>query len=179
MADGNLMTMARVLAVLVLYLFLPLSALTYYFFRRQRRTAEVERALAILNIDRSYRNMYLEETGGYYFLWAVTYASVVSCLGLTLLFLANSIGLEELPSVPLGTIEFPRKGSRLILGMAFLGVYLWGLQYLLRRYSLSDLTPSVYFNFSMRMIFAAISALVIYNALEALAGGASQENSGA
>src|SRR5919106_2585830 len=130
MADGNLMTMARVLAVLVLYLFLPLSALTYYFFRRQRRTTEVECALAILHIAPRYRNIYLKETVGYYFLWEVTYASGVSCLGLTLLFLANSIGLAELPSVPLGNIEVPRKGSRLILGMAFLGGYLWGLQYM-------------------------------------------------
>jgi hypothetical protein len=61
--------------------------------------------------------------------------------------------------------------------MAFLGAYLWGLQYIFRRYSLSDLTPSVYYDLSMRMIFAAITALVIYNALEALAsGGESSSN---
>ena len=42
----------------VLYLFLPLTALTYYFSRRQRRVIEVDRMLAILNVDPSYAKAY-------------------------------------------------------------------------------------------------------------------------
>jgi hypothetical protein len=179
MNEGHVTMLAKLIGVAVLYLFIPLSALTYYFFRRQRRTAEVERAFAVLNIDLGYRQVYREETVGSYTLWAVAYASLVSCIGLTLLFLGSDIGLAELPSVPLGSMEFPRQGSRLVLGMAFLGAYLWGLQYIFRRYSLTDLTPSVYYDLSMRMIFAAITALVIYNAFEALAGGSEPQGEAA
>jgi hypothetical protein len=54
--------------------------------------------------------------------------------------------------------------------MAFFGAYLWGLQYLFRRYSLNDLLPSVYYGMSVRMILAAVVAVVIYNAGKALGG---------
>jgi hypothetical protein len=74
--------------------------------------------------------------------------------------------------VTLGEVEFPQQGSRLILAMALLGAYLWGLQHVVRRYSLNDLVPSVFYGLSTRMILAAVTALVIYNAFAALAGEA-------
>lgn len=181
------MIVFKLIGAFVLYLFLPLTALTYYFSRRPRREAEVNRILSILTIDYTYSHAYETEKLSYY-LWAVAYASVVFCVGLTLLFFSNEIGVLELPQVQLGNVEvlqqgstevpqqrsvgFPQKGSRLMLAMAFLGAYLWGLQHVFRRYALNDLTPSVYYDLSMRMILAAITALVIYNAYAALAGDA-------
>lgn len=179
----------------VLYLFLPITTLTYYFFRQQQKTFETERVLTILHIDPSYRKMYGNEKPGYYFLWAVAYTSVVSFLGLALLFFGTEIYPSSKPpgefpsvpfgeaqsppskssgepsSVPFGGAQFPQIGSRLVCGMAFLGGYVWGLQYMFRRYALNDLTPAVYHGFSIRMILAALIALVLYNAYEALAGG--------
>ena len=57
------MTMGSVAAfklfvAIVLYLFLPLTASAYYFSRRQRRVIEVDRMLAILNIDPAYAKAY-------------------------------------------------------------------------------------------------------------------------
>src|SRR5919108_421965 len=48
---------SKVIVLTVLYLFLPLTALTYYVFRRRRRAYEVERVLAILHIDPAYRRV--------------------------------------------------------------------------------------------------------------------------
>jgi hypothetical protein len=64
---------------------------------------------------------------------------------------------------------FPQWGSRLVVGMAFLGAYLWGIQYVLRRYLLNDLRPSVYYGLTLRLILAASTAVVLYNAYAALA----------
>lgn len=153
-----------------LYLFLPFSALTYYIFRRDRRTSEIERILTILNIAPSYRKPYQNEKSGAYLLWVVAYTSVVSCLGLAVLFLGAELGLDALPPVQLSGVQFPHEGSRFVFGMAFLGAYLWGLQYIFRRYALNDLIPTVYYDVSIRMILAATIALVIYNVYEALAG---------
>ena len=175
MTDFGSMTAFKLIGAFMLYLFLPLTALTYYFSRRTRRAAEVERILSILKIDPAYRKAYETEKFGYY-LWAVVYASVVFCVGLTLLFFSDEVGLLELPGVQLGDVAFPQKGSRLILAMAFLGAYLWGLQHVFRRYTLNDLTSSVYYSLSMRMILAAITALVIYNAYAALAGNAPSQS---
>jgi hypothetical protein len=48
--------------------------LTYYVFRRRRRSYEVERIMAILHIDPAYRRAYDDENARRYYLWAVVYA---------------------------------------------------------------------------------------------------------
>src|SRR5438128_1174478 len=104
----------KLTAVMVLYLFLPLTALTYYFSRRRRRIIEVERILTLLRADPAYRQVHEAETLRYY-LWAVAYASAVACAGLALLFFSTEVGLAgaEFPALTLGGAEFPQKGSRL------------------------------------------------------------------
>ena len=182
--DFNAITLFKFVGAVVLYLFLPLTTLTYYFSRRGRRVAEVERICSILKIAPNYQKVYDTEQLSYY-LWALVYASVVSCAGLTLLFFSTEIGFPnaEFPAIRSGAAvesgaagEFPQKGSRLVFAMAFLGAYLWGLQHIFRRYALNDLIPSVYYGLSMRMIFAAVTALVLYNAYAALAGSGDSQN---
>ncbi len=158
------------IVVFVLYLFLPLTTLTYYFSRRNRRVAELERIFSMLKVDLHYRKVYETERLGQY-LWALGYASVVACAGLAVLFLGSEILQDgEFPFVQLGDAAFPQYGSRLVFGMAFLGAYMWGFQHIFRRYALNDLLPTVYYDLSIRMIGAAIIALVVYNAYTALAG---------
>ncbi len=166
-------TLLKLIGVTVIYLFLPITALTYYLFRQQRKTFEVERLLAILDIDPDYKKAHGGQNPGYSFLWSVAYASVVSGLGLLLLFLGAELfpPAGEFASVKFGDVKFPGEGSRLVFGMAFLGAYVWGLQYVFRRYALHDLTPEVYYSLSIRMILASLIAMVIYNAYEALSGG--------
>ncbi len=55
------MTIFKWVVAWVLYLFLPLTALTYYFSRRRRRVAEVERILSILKVDPACREAYAHE----------------------------------------------------------------------------------------------------------------------
>jgi hypothetical protein len=160
---------AKLIAGGVLYLVLPLSALTYYLFRRDRRTAEMERIFSVLHIDLVHQQPYQSAKSGYYFLCAVAYASAVSGIGLMLLFLSTEMKLTEFPGVEFRDMQFPHAGSRLVVSMAFLGAYLWGLQYIFRRYALNDLIPSVYYSLSMRMLLAAVTALVLYNVYAAFA----------
>ncbi len=179
--DTTTMNIPKLIGMGVLYLFLPFTALTYCFSRRRRRIAEVARILKILKLDTDLDcgKAYKPEQLVCYF-WAVAYASFVTFVGLTLLFLATEIGFPkgEFLHGKLGGVDFPQEGSRLVFGMAFLGAYVWGLQHVFRRYSLNDLTSSVYYGFSMRMILAAIIALVIYNAYTALAGSGDSQGEG-
>lgn len=166
------LTPFKLIVFIVLYSFVPLTALTYYISRRKRRVIEVDRVLTLLEVDPEYRKAYEPDKIGTYFS-AVLYLSAVVIVGLTLLFFSSQIGLVdgEFPSATLGQVDFPQKGSRIVLAMAFLGVYLSGLQHIFRRYAATDLTPTLYYASSVRMIFAAMVALVIYNAYTALAGG--------
>ena len=166
------LTPFKLIVFIVLYSFVPLTALMYYISRRKRRVIEVERVLTLLEVDPQYRKAYEPDKPGTYFS-AVLYLSAVVVVGLTLLFFSHQIGLVdgEFPSATLGQVDFPQKGSRIVLAMAFLGVYLSGLQHIFRRYAATDLTPTLYYGSSVRMIFASMIALVIYNAYSALAGG--------
>ena len=167
------MTGVKLATMIGLYLILPLAALTYYFSRLPRRTAEVKRVIDILGIDSEYQKVYKAEKLRYYLI-AVAYVSIISGAGLMLLFFGTKIGFPngEFPTLNINGTEFPQKGSRLVLGMAFLGAYVWGFQYIFRRYSLNYLLPGVFYNLSMRMILASVVTLVIYNAFTALTGGA-------
>jgi hypothetical protein len=155
----------------VLYIFVPLTAVTYYFSRRKRRIIEVERVLNLLKVDPAYRQAYEPDTLSSYG-WAVAYLSAVSAIGLTMLLFSHEVGLPdgEFPVVPLGEAEFPQKGSRIVFAMAFFGAYFAGLQHIYRRYSSNDLTPAVYYGSSMRMLLAGMTALIVYNAYTALSG---------
>jgi hypothetical protein len=171
MAAVDPLLLVKLILLVALFLFLPLTALTYYVFRRHRRRCEIERIFSVLNIDVPYRKAFEEGQPGRYFLGAVTYTSLIAGIGLVLLFLGRDFGLTEFPSVMWREVEFPQEGSALVCGMAFLGAYLWGMQYIYRRYTQNDLVPAVYYAFSMRMVLATVTALVLYNAAGALAGG--------
>jgi len=58
MIDFYSVAVFKLIGVSVLCPFLPLTALTYYFFRRHRRTIEVQRIFAILEIDPALLKVY-------------------------------------------------------------------------------------------------------------------------
>ena len=168
----------KLLAVGVLYVFLPLTAFTYHFSRRHRREIEVARMLALLNVDREYGKAYAAETL-FAYLWAVAYSSIIVGFGLAMLFFSVELGLvdAEFPAFAIAGVDFPQRGSRIVFAMAFLGAYLSGLQHVYRRYAANDLSPTLYYGLAMRIILAAIVAVIIYNAYTALAG-TSESDSG-
>ena len=171
----------KTLALFVIYLFLPLSALTYYSFRRYRHLSKVERILRVLKVDERDRGSYDDAYPGYHLLLAVIYASIVSIVGLVALMFNERIemSLGMVPANPgEGSLTFPVDDSFLMLGMAFLGAYLWGIQNVFRRYMSDDLNPGVFYGLSMRMLLAGALAVVIFNAYEALAGGGGETSQG-
>jgi hypothetical protein len=145
---------------IALVLFLPLTALTYYFFRRKRRRAEIARVFEILNIDDSYKKAYEDESPLWYLIISVTYASLVAFLGLSVFY----IDFSSIGSFKVGGYDFPREGSKIICGIAVFGAYMWGLNHVFQRFSVNDLYPGVFYRLSMRMFLAAIVAVITFNA---------------
>jgi hypothetical protein len=182
------------LVVLVFILILPLTALTYFVFLRRNQQLEKFRILSILEVDnhyrqihgfdavpstelgrRSHRIVYKRTVEELIFLTlSVGYAMAITGLGLSLLVMGDKIGFSELPHITIGEYQFPQNGSRMVLGMAFLGSYIWGLKFLFHRYAQNDILPIVYLSFGFRMMFASLIALVMFNASDALLGGDSK-----
>ncbi len=165
----------KLIAVLVLYLFLPLNAISYYFFRRSSRMVEIERILEVLLLDPryelGYRKSILDEFSGFHIFYSVVYSSVLSIVGLAMVFLGSELfPLGEFPAIELGVnVFFPAHGSRFIWCMAFLGAYVWGLENIYRRSGRKDLRPRIYDTLSLRIIFVPLVAMLLYNTYTALA----------
>lgn len=170
----------RVGVVVVLMLFIPFTAVSFYVVRRDVRRRQLREDCRALNLDyEHYYNIYKRETRESHFLYAVCFTSVVTLLGLTAVMLGIELGLNQTPNLLLlgafepgsaEAIESYQTGTLLFFGMAFLGAYLWGLQHILHRYYTSDLLPGVYYGLGTRMIFAAMIALMVYHMLPEIAG---------
>lgn len=172
----------KLVALFVIYLFLPLSALTYYSFRHPRRQAKARRITNVLQVSRLDKLGYNETYPGRHLALAVVYSSIVCLVGLAALMFSGHIeAAVEGSSTGFGDggIDFPVDDSLLMLGMAFLGAYLWGIQNIFRRYMSDDINPGVFYGLSMRMLLAGALAVIIYNAYEALAGGGGGQTSNA
>ncbi|MGE5765876.1 MAG: hypothetical protein ACM35H_01740 [Bacteroidota bacterium] len=177
----------RVAVVVVLMLFIPFTAVSFYVVRRDVRRRQLREDCRALGLDyEHYYHIYKRETRESHFLYAVCFTSVVTLLGLTAVMLGIELGLNEKPNLLLlgafegaspAAVETYQTGTLLFFGMAFLGAYLWGLQHILHRYYTSDLVPAVYYGLGTRMIFSAIIALMIYHMLPDIAGPAGAEGS--
>lgn len=169
----------RVGVVVVLMLFIPFTAVSFYVVRRDVRRRQLREDCRALGLDyEHYYHIYKRETRESHFLYAVCFTSVVTLLGLTAIMLGVELGLNEKPNLLLlgafestdpRAMEAYQTGTLLFFGMAFLGAYLWGLQHILHRYYTSDLMPAVYYGLGTRMIFAAVIALMVYHMLPDIA----------
>jgi hypothetical protein len=154
--------------VFVLPAFLPLLAYSFHFFRRQLRVAEMERIRASLHDEQRFQEFvanYHRLHRGMDFVLAVGIAWLVAAAGLAVLLIGTELGIGSWQGIS-GPSEpaFPIAGSRMVVGMAFLGGFLWGLGYLIQRLSANDLTPGAYDVGVYRMVFAAAVAFILFNA---------------
>ncbi len=199
MNDLYLVLAVKLFIIGLLVAFLPLAACSYYFFRRQQREREVQRILGILGIRSEYRKNFKEFLDNRNMAVATGFASVVSAASLGTLFLGEQLKLSCYANLPLGggiLLDFDQfsllnknicdlsaaspelvgnlfryqHGALIVVGMAFLGAYLWGLQHIYRRYATNDLTPIAFYHLGVRMIFASVTALLVYHTTFSLAG---------
>ncbi len=80
----------------------------------------------------------------------------------------NNQNLEKTVQENKQNIFLYQQQALFVFGMAFLGAYLWGLQYFIRRYFMNDLISGAFYQFSIRMIFSAVIALLIYHSIDLL-----------
>jgi hypothetical protein len=177
--DDSLVLIFRLVAMVVLVGFLPVSAFTYFTYRLGQRKIETERILRVLGITSTYRNIYVQDIGKMHFSVAVLFTVSVATIGLASLILSNELGLADSPSLLLAGTQLSnpecdagsaclrnyQHGAMLAFGLGFLGAYLWGMKGVLQRYSMNDLLPLAYYHFGLRMILASFVALIIYHAV--------------
>jgi hypothetical protein len=81
---------------------------------------------------------------------------------------------DDINNLDFSNTEGYRRGV-VSIGMAFLGAYIWSLQYVFRRMMTLDLPPGAYYSIGGRMVYSAFVALVLQHFLYSFSSAESSE----
>jgi hypothetical protein len=170
-------------AIGIMVSFMPLTAITYLHYRLPRKQEEFEAISRTLGGQANDPEMFSivfhqEESAADYFL-PIFFVSFFSTMGFYILFadlgavLFNAASFVEEPH-NVYTTEAHRRNI-VAIAMAFLGAYIWSIQYIFRRMMTLDLPPGAYFSVGTRMIYSTFLAVVFqYLLVGTEVGGTSQ-----
>ncbi len=159
-----------------LYLIVPLSMISYLLIQHRMKRKQVSQFVARTNIklDKSLGfNSTLEGNGLTYRHWfdyliPVVLAMIVMAAGLHVTFNVQPAMVKDGNSYLLGhyfgsSFVDARACEISIVAItwAFMGSYLFALQYIFRRYVTFDLYPRVYYDVTIRILYAVTIALAI------------------
>ena len=155
-------------AALVMISFMPLTAITYLHYRLPRKQAEFESIKSALHAstgDPEDLTFFLRrEDSPADYIMPIFFVSVISSLGFYILFtnsaevLFNGIQWVHAEHDTYRTEVYRR--NIVSIAMAFLGAYIWSIQYIFRRMVTLDLPPGAYFSVGTRMIYSAFLAVI-------------------
>jgi len=162
-------------ATLLLFIFfMPLSVISFYRFRLNRKRDEYERIIETLKVKGAQASLLAPSVENEYSVWdyalPVAFATFLCLMGFAILYQAETFA--KMKHIILSGLYAEKdfvnyqEKSMLALLMAFLGSYLWSIQNILRRLITIDLPPGAYYHVSIRIILSAFLALVLRYAIE-------------
>lgn len=165
----------KLLLVVFVGAFMPVSAWSFLSIRRQKKEKEFARVVGLLDIARDVaefaRDRVTEQYAQRDYLLPVLFCWFLSVLGLvSLLFGAQLVddhyGRSNLlltglyAAVDCDAMQQMRVQGMVMLSISFLGSFFWSVRNIIKRLSAGDLAPAVYFNASTRIVVAPIIALI-------------------
>jgi len=160
-----LSNIGKILIILIIGGFMPFSAISFLTITLRKKKKDYEKALLEMNLSSSRK---VEDTYsiGKFFL-PVTFVTLICILAISY-FIFTDYFAKDLEDSLFLTGAFYGQGkqgliyqSLSVLSMAFLGGFLWSAQNIIRRMIAYDLSPSVYYSAGIRIILAAVIALVL------------------
>jgi hypothetical protein len=171
-------------AVAIMMVFMPLTAVSYLHFRLPKKQDEYRAVKKALHTDSENSEVFSvifdQEDSSADYLLPIFYVSFFSMLGFYILFTNHALvlfnGMEwitqavsvELRQGNTGDVKLldfsESSGYRrgvVAIGTAFLGSYIWSIQYIFRRMMTLDLPPGAYYSVGERMVYSAFLAVVI------------------
>jgi len=155
-------------ATLIMIAFMPLTAITYLHYRLPRKQEEFEAIKSAFHAhndepeDFSFVLRRADFPADY--VMPIFFVSVFSTLGFSILFSNSAVilfnGVEWIGTEQEIFNSEAYRRSIVSIGMAFLGAYIWSIQYIFRRLVTLDLPPGAYFSVGTRMIYSSFLAVV-------------------
>jgi hypothetical protein len=162
-----------VCGILVLVSFFPLTVCSYRKFRlprKQEQFRKIKKRLLDNHIEDPKTFSVIDEKYRWWdYCLPLAFLTIFSILGFDVLFNRDA----ELLLSGVRLIEVAREdeykiGSLVAIGMAFLGAYVWSIQYIFRRLMTIDLPPGAFYSAGIRMVFAVFVSLAFYHFSRAL-----------
>jgi hypothetical protein len=164
---GLLSVGARIVLIIVVAGFMPLSAMTFFFSIYDRKEKEYKKAVE--DMGRNAKGKTISDA----FPWTayilpVTFVSLICFLAITyMLFLHHRA--DNLPqTLLLAGVDFGLddaepavRRSVIAVSFAFLGSFIWSATNIIRRLINFDLSPNVYYSAGIRIILSATVAVVL------------------
>lgn len=168
---NELLPMLRAIIVLVVSLFMPFTAISFFMIMIPQKEKEFTKSIKEMNIktSRKVRDSYSKSK----YIFPVLFATLI-CFGFITAFTFGGLGTDLSDSVFLSGPYFGEKDengqltnlgvvnqSFSVLSWAFIGGFIWSAQNIIRRFIAADLSPSVYYSAGIRIILASAVALVL------------------
>ncbi len=158
-------TISRGLIVLIIAGFMPLTAISYFWFMVNKKEKDFEKALDEMGISSS-RKVKDYYSPAKYFL-PVTFVCGICFLAISYFSFADTLAPKLKDSLLLSGAYFGSEDnsalinqSLAVLTWAFMGGFIWSAQNIIRRLIAYDLSPSVYYSAGIRIIMASVIAIV-------------------
>lgn len=162
---SDLTFLSRVTIVAIISGFMPLTAVSFIWFKRKKKQEDFEKDLREMGISSSRR---VQDTYSFsnYFL-PVLFAFVICLLASAFILFTGSFAENIQDSLLLAGSYFgdPNNAgvinqSIVVLGYAFLGSFIWSATNIIVRSNSYDLSPSVYYSAGVRIMLSFFVALV-------------------
>lgn len=159
--------LARMMLIVIITLFMPLSAMTFFFYMLDKKEKDFSKALRDMGIASSRKVSDTYRAGHY--LLPVFFVTFICFIAMFFVLFAQQL-LEATPdSVFLSGSQFGTGTDNMLLmnrslvaiGFAFLGGFIWSATNIIRRLIEYDLSPNVYYSAGIRIILAATVSVTL------------------
>lgn len=161
--------------VIIIASFFPLMLISFFRFKIAKKKRHYSKTLQIFGISKSHENKMDEAFGFRNYILPLLFVTSISLVASYIIVYAveifpyfsknyegdiNDSFILSLTSLGTEDLEIQRR-SLVALLMAFLGSFLWSARDMITRLIHEDLPPSVFYWAGLRMILAAVVALVL------------------
>lgn len=171
----------KILGIVFLASYMPLTAYSFWRFRLPKKEEEFKKIIKALEMDESTAFFFIPSFKDEYsfldYAIPVAFTIFLVVLGSIVILLGHELDIGAIKNLLFSGVKFDapnwkeyQEQSVMVIGMGFMGAYVWSVENIFRRLVTVDLLPRAYYNISIRMILAALVALTLHHFLSALSG---------
>ncbi|MCB0705584.1 MAG: hypothetical protein KDC34_09760 [Saprospiraceae bacterium] len=173
---GTLPFIGRMVIVFIVGGFMPLSAMTFFYYMLDKREHDFKKAINDMGMNASKKSVKDFHRASLYIL-PVSFITLICFLAITAIIFADQWSANISDSILLHGGDFgiangsgPMNKSLVAVSFAFLGGFIWSSSNIIRRLINYDLSPYIYYSAGIRILMASLVSLIVAFILDSVVG---------